>query len=546
MIVIGDQRPRLSSIPPHGSVTRGSEIIDFAAHAGLYLDDWQQYVLTEAMWRQPDGKWAAFEVCVIVSRQNGKGSILEARELAGLYLFETERLLIHTAHEHKTSAEHYLRIWSLIEQSPDLRRKVVRHSSAYGREFIELKAKPTIIIAGGGKYIRRAEKNRLIFIARSGGSGRGFTGDFLAYDEDMILDAEKVSASMPSLFARPNPQIWYMGSAGLKTSTQLGMLRRRGVAGDSPSLFFAEWSINAHDEYCDPHCRKHDNPDLIESVAKANPGLGIRITAEMLERAREAFRGNEVGYNREVLGVGEYPAPSDGWLVIPQRWWTATTEDAKEPPRLTSPIFSIDVARDRSSSAIGVAGMRPDGFMGIELVEHRSGTKWIVPRVLELQEAWHPTHWVIDARAAAGSLETELTKAGITIERLQARDVANASGLIFDAFRDSTLRHLGQSAVRTALAGADKRPLSESWAFDRRNVAVDLTPLLAVTFALWGYQEFGVCDYDAGDSVHLDLAEILRMCRAGVYTGQDIRRLYDETLLTDTDLETLANAGFIA
>jgi hypothetical protein len=36
------------------------------------------------------------------------------------------------------------------------------------------------------------------------------------------------------------------------------------------------------------------------------------------------------------------------------------------------------------------------------------------------------------------------------------------------------------------------------------------------------------------------------MLRAGVYTGMDIRRLYDETLLTDTDLETLANAGFIA
>ena len=155
MIVVGDQRPRLSSIPPYRTLSWGSEVIEFAATAGLFLDDWQQYVLTNAMWRKPDGKWAAFEVCVIVSRQNGKGSILEGRELAGLYLFETERLLIHTAHEHKTSAEHYLRIWSLIEQTPELRRKVVRHSSAYGREFVELKAKPTIILGAAGKLTRR-------------------------------------------------------------------------------------------------------------------------------------------------------------------------------------------------------------------------------------------------------------------------------------------------------------------------------------------------------------------------------------------------------
>ena len=30
-----------------------------------------------------------------------------ARELAGLYLFRTDRLMIHTAHEHKTASEHY-------------------------------------------------------------------------------------------------------------------------------------------------------------------------------------------------------------------------------------------------------------------------------------------------------------------------------------------------------------------------------------------------------------------------------------------------------
>ena len=56
-----------------------------------------------------DGKWAAFETALIVPRQNGKGSILEARELAGLFLFG-EQLILHSAHEFKTAQEAFRRV----------------------------------------------------------------------------------------------------------------------------------------------------------------------------------------------------------------------------------------------------------------------------------------------------------------------------------------------------------------------------------------------------------------------------------------------------
>ena len=38
------------------------------------------------MRERADGNWSAFEVGVNVPRQNGKGGIIEARELAGLFL----------------------------------------------------------------------------------------------------------------------------------------------------------------------------------------------------------------------------------------------------------------------------------------------------------------------------------------------------------------------------------------------------------------------------------------------------------------------------
>jgi hypothetical protein len=69
--------------------------------------------------RRADGKLSSFEVALIVSRQNGKGSIIEAAELGWLFLLE-ERLILHTAHEVKTSAEAFLRIKDLIDELPDV------------------------------------------------------------------------------------------------------------------------------------------------------------------------------------------------------------------------------------------------------------------------------------------------------------------------------------------------------------------------------------------------------------------------------------------
>src|SRR6266705_5639656 len=108
-MTMGNQRPRLYSSPDGTKSPIGREAIELAASAGLELDPWQSWCIDEMLSTRPGGKWAAFENCIIVGRQNGKGAILEARELAGLFLLR-ERLIIHTAHEFKTSEEAFLRI----------------------------------------------------------------------------------------------------------------------------------------------------------------------------------------------------------------------------------------------------------------------------------------------------------------------------------------------------------------------------------------------------------------------------------------------------
>ena len=94
----GAQRPRICWIPRALSTAQGSDAVELAASAGLMLDDWQGWTLTQSMGTAAGGLWSNFEVGLLVCRQVGKNAILEARELAGLFLLD-ESLLIHTAHE---------------------------------------------------------------------------------------------------------------------------------------------------------------------------------------------------------------------------------------------------------------------------------------------------------------------------------------------------------------------------------------------------------------------------------------------------------------
>ena len=68
-------------MPPYVS-TSGDEAADLMALTGTELDPWQRLVLRDGLGEREDGSWAAFEVAMILARQNGKNVVFEARELA--------------------------------------------------------------------------------------------------------------------------------------------------------------------------------------------------------------------------------------------------------------------------------------------------------------------------------------------------------------------------------------------------------------------------------------------------------------------------------
>lgn len=466
----GSRTPRVSKFPTTSS-SAGQEAIELAASAGLHLDPWQQDVLVASLYERPGGQWASFEVGLVVARQNGKGSILEARELAGLFLFN-EKMIVHTSHEFKTSLEAFRRIRYLIESTPDLDRKVVRFWQTTGYEGIELK-----------------NGCRLRFVARSKGSGRGFSGDLVILDEAFALTSDQLEALMPTMSARPNPQIWYTSSPPLDgmSGEPLFGLRARGESPEPPdSLCWFDWGA-----------AMGANPDDREVWAQANPAMGIRITEEFVSRERAAMAPD--GFARERLGVWPQTV-SEQWQVIPKPAWAdAILPDFGHP----SPVaFAVTLSTDRQWATIGAAGPNPDGLHLVHVADRRQGTGWVVERLKQLIEKYSPVAVVIDKGSPAGSLAAEAEEAGIELTPIQARDVAAAAGALYDGVagqravdpdtgelgRDPrVVRHRDQPDLNAAVAAAVKRNLSTTWAWDQIAAPADITPLIAVSNALWGY-----------------------------------------------------------
>ena len=444
----GDQAPRIL-LAPERDRSDGSAAVRLAAAAGLFLDPWQQLVLEVVLGRSKSGRWAAKESCLIVARQNGKGSVLEALELYALFVLR-EPLILHTAHEFKTAKDAYRRVVGLIQSTPTLANRV----AAYPRNPSEF-----------GVDLKTGE--RLRFIARSSGSGRGYTAHRVILDEAYKLGEEAMSALGPTMKAVPDAQIMYASSAAWATSDQLHAVRKRALAGESKRLAYLEWSAP---EDCDPADPK--------AWAQANPGLGIRISHEAMRDDLDMLPLS--AFRREDLSI---PDGATGEAVLPMDAWRAC--QARGARSTARAVFAVDIAPDRSSGSIGVASRMPGGKILVEVVDHRPGTAWLIPKLIDLSKRWRPGALLLDPGAPAGSLVRDLTDAKIEPRLINSREYGQSCGAFYDAVMTASVRHLGDPLLDASVGAATKRKLGDAWAWDRLGGA-DITPLVACTLAFWG------------------------------------------------------------
>jgi phage terminase large subunit-like protein len=439
------------SVPPRVA-TQGPDAVDLAAVAGLFLDPWQEDVLADILAIRGGGLPAARTAALIVPRQNGKGSVAEAYVLEGMFLANAS-LITYTAHEYRTAQEMFFRIRQLIASTPSLDKRVSAVRLANGEQSVELRSGA-----------------RLKFMARTSGSGRGFSGDRIVLDEAQHLTAAQMAALVPTLATRPHAQVLMMGSAPSPTAEVLPALMERGRAAD-PSVCYLEWSVADSSDQVDLDDR--------ELWAQANPGYGIRLGDEAILAERSLL--DSESFARERLGIisgGGHEAVIDREL-----WRRLADHDSQIAGRVT---FGIDSTPDRSWTSICAAGRRADGRAHIEVIDHRPGLGWVVERLDDLTDRWDPTGVMVDPAGPAGSLVAELEERGIPVETVSAREHAQAAGDLLEAITDEQLRHLDQPPLNAAADVARRRPLGDLWAWHRRDASAVISPLVAAGLALRG------------------------------------------------------------
>jgi hypothetical protein len=441
----------------------------------------------------PDGDWAAQEVAEIVPRQNGKGSVFEARELAGLILFN-EKLIIHTAHEVKTAMEAFRRISDLFTNYDDLRRRVKKINNQNGEEGIELHRN------------KQGVEQRLRFLARSKGAGRGFTCDCLIWDEAYALTDINVDAQMPMLSAIPNHQIWYGSSPPLNSVDGAVLMRLRKRAqtvarrGEKDGLVLYDWGRQDIDLSMLKELQRLGEIDLddIAMAYAANPAMPHRVTERTVRKERKAM--SDEGYARERLCIWPKDLAADYQLITEENWLARLDASSQ----ITGDYaLSCAVSVDRKRGAICVAGYRPDYSAHIEVtsnahvVDSRPGTAWIPQRMAEIAARRKPRVVGIDAGAPQGSLIGDCERLGLEITKLTAGEVAQGYGQMYDGIQgeDEAGRdvwHLGQAELTASVAGAVTRPMGPAGTtWDARNALADETPIRAASDALYLLKKYG-------------------------------------------------------
>lgn len=453
-------------------------------HIGQPLDPWQALLTLDAHGIRSDRLWAAFEIVVLLARQNGKGGFTEALELAGLFLFK-EPLILHSAHQFKTSTAAFRRIIDIIDGCDWLSKRVKMVSRSKGDESVQLTS-----AAGGGI---------LQFIARTLGGGRGLTGSTNVFDEAAYLTVGQYAAQTPALSTIPNPRIVYTGTppdediGPMPADAMLPSVRKRGQAGD-PRMLYAEWSPGPDADLAS-----------VDTMYACNPALGIRIAQWFLQKQLDNFTaaGKPEKFSTEHLGL--WPKDADEqWRVVKEQDWTDA--GSRESRAEGGVAIGISMTRDRSRVYIGYCGLRADGKRHIGLKQMLYGSDGVVEAVKKLKEDASKTVCavVIGASDPARSLLPDFKSEGIHVLTPGTADVAAECGAVYDALRETAesprdMFHSCQEPLTAAMAAADKKTVANSWVWAEG--LVPPAPLYAITNASFGFRVCPPNDYDIADSV---------------------------------------------
>ena len=441
--------PRFAT-PRTDRPTWGDQVAVVAEKLGTPLMPWQRQVVDTALEYDPDSGLLVYrDVVVTVSRQAGKTTLLLAL-MVWRALHDPGCRIVYTAQDGQAARKKWR-----DDHVPVLDASPFR--SGYSVRF-----------SNGDESIRWRNGSLHEVLSPTDRAGHGRQIDLAVVDEAMAFEDHRLDQGFsPAMITRREPQMWIISTAGTSKSTYLlsKVERGRDAVRDDVTEGFAyfEWSASGDDDPADP-----------ATWWSCIPSLGHTVTESAI--AAEQASKEPAEFERAYLNRWTAHAFAS---KIPARSWAACKGDTS--PDVEDVTFAVDVSPDRSVASIAVC----DGTT-FEVANRRSGTEWVVAECVRLWDTYAPRAFVVDDVGPASTIIPEMEAAGIRVVRTTGRQMAAACGRFHDAVVNRQVRHSGQSELDAAVAGAAVRKLGDAWAWSRSSSSIDISPLVAVTLALWG------------------------------------------------------------
>jgi phage terminase large subunit-like protein len=454
-------------LPKDIASTGWPAVLEKCTQMGLAFDRWQDGAGRAILAKRADGKYAATVggVAMSIPRQTGKTHTLGAIVFALCMVFP-KLTVLWTAHRLKTAKETFKAM-----QGMAARKKIA--------PYIE-----QVFTASGSEEIVFRNGSRILFGARETGFGRGFAKvDVEVFDEAQILTERALDDMLPAMNASPNALAIFTGTPPrpIDPGEVFSRMRLEAIeagTGKGETLYI-EFSAD-----------RDASPDDLEQQAIANPSFPHRTSVEAIQRLRKQL--SEDSFLREAMGI--WDADSQHRVINEGDWNDIADAGSMAIDRLT---IAIDVPPNRANASIALGGQRADGLWHVEMDNERKGVDWVIPWVVD-RASKNRLHAVV-CDEMSGLVEKRRdrhyligTDILVTLAAAEGRDMAIACAKFYDAVLDKTLKHTDQTQVNVALSVARKRPLAGGWAWNRKDVASDITPIVAETLALWGAQNDNV------------------------------------------------------
>lgn len=430
--------------------TFGKQIAAVAERLGQPLMDWQRLVADVGGEIDVDTGLPAYrEVVVTVPRQSGKTTLVLAWEIQRAHGWDTPQRIAYSA-----------------QTGNDARKKLIEDQVP----LLESRRKGLgirrILRGMGNEAVEFVNGSRIVLLASTPEAGHGKTIDLGVKDELFAdHDDRRDQALIPAMATRAAGQVLVASTMGTEDSAPLNRTIDRGrlavELGQRNGIAYFEWSASPDDDPGDP-----------ETWRRCMPALGATITEGVVAGAASAMTDGE--FRRAFLNL---KTKADD-RVLPIGAWNAVCGLSATPAAPL--VFAIDINPERAAGAIVAASP------GVaELIEYRNTTGWIVARAVELSERHGRPRFVVDSGGPAASLVPELTRAGLDVAPVTAREMVQACGQFYDGVLEGTVAIRRHTRLDEAAAGAAKRSVGDAWAWTRKNTATDIAPLVAVTLALW-------------------------------------------------------------